>query len=159
MPNQMIVESCEKQLAKSFDMLRDVVGRLDDDQWHIGDGTWTEVPSRAAYHAVQCAEFYIWDTNAEPFEWAKDGLRCQDCPPQRLPGREELLKTIDRIEDQTRAWLRQRGDAGLVAPNDKGADHACGLERMLYAARHMQHHVAQISHEAKRRGLGAAQWR
>jgi hypothetical protein len=29
---------------------------------------------------------------------------------------------------------------------------------MIYALRHLQHHVAQISAECKRRGFGAAKW-
>lgn len=160
MPDQIIVESFEKQFGRSWNMLREVVNRLNDDQWHKGGDTWTDVPSRSAYHVVQCAEFYIWEGTAEEFDWERNGTRPWDSPPEQLPSRQDLLRYIDRIEADTNAWLHKQRDSGLLGSNEKEPKYcASALERMLYALRHLQHHVAQISQESKRRGYGAAEWR
>lgn len=159
MPDQTIVASFEQQFGKSWDMLRDAIGRLDDDHWHGGD-LLTDVPSRSALHVVQCARFYIWEGTVEAFDWNRGGCSWHDAAREQLPSREDMLRSIDGIEADTRAWLQKKGDAGLVAPDDRKPMHfASGVERMLYALRHLQHHVAQISQESKRRGDGAAAWR
>ena len=120
--------------------------------------SWTEVPARAAMHTLLAAAFYIAPA-AEGFDWQPGGIQYWDAPGDRLPSRAETLATIDRMEAETAAYLRERGDEGLLReraatdPVDRPS-----VAWMVYALRHLQHHVAQISAECKRRDLGPTVW-
>ncbi len=139
-------------------MFRDAVARLGDEQWGQGHPSWTEVPARVARHTLLCAAFYIAPSRAG-FDWEPDGVDYLNDLIDRLPGPDATLAEIDRIAAETDAYLLRHGDSGLL--NGLAESAGKGQTRvawMIYALRHLQHHVAQLSAECKRRGLGAAAW-
>lgn len=144
--------------AEAFRMFRDAVARLDDAQWGRGEPSWTEVPARVAVHTLLCAAFYIAPSR-DGFDWEPGGLRYREDPIERLPGREATLAEIDRVAAETDAYLLRHGDTGLLTGLAESAGRGqTRVAWMIYALRHLQHHVAQLSAECKRRGLGAAAW-
>ncbi|MEM1211120.1 MAG: hypothetical protein AAGI68_02375 [Planctomycetota bacterium] len=144
--------------AEAFRMFREVVERLDESGWIQGESTWVEVPSSAAMHTLVCAAFYIAPSR-DDFDWEPGGLRYWEDPPEKLPGPSTTLAAIARVAGEVDDYLLQHGDAGLLQGKAESAGRGQSrVQWMVYALRHLQHHVSQMSAECKRRGLGAAAW-
>ena len=157
-PTQPLTEALQNEYAQAFGMFRDAVSRLDDDQWGRGEPSWTEVPARIAMHTLLCAAFYIGPSR-DGFNWKPGGIRFWDAPIADLPSRDATLGQIDEMAAQTAAYLARHGDTGLLTERAESAGRGqTRVAWMIYALRHLQHHVAQLSAECKRRGLGAAAW-
>ncbi len=156
--DEPLTQALRREHAEVFRMFRDAVNRLDDSQWTQGEPSWTEVPARAAMHTLLCAEYYI-APSPDGFDWKPGGVQYGDAPVDQLPSRDQTLASIERLAAETDAYLIHHGDDGLL--HEKAETDPVGRPRfawMIYAVRHLQHHVAQISAECKRRGLGAAVW-
>lgn len=139
-------------------MFRDAVHRLDDSEWTQGQPSWTEVPARAAMHTLLCAAYYI-GSSPDGFDWQLGGVQCEDAPADQLPSRAQILASIDRIAAETDTYITHHGDDGLL--HEEAETDPVDRSRiawMIYALRHLQHHVAQIGAECKRRGLGPTVW-
>ena len=83
----------------------------------------------------------------------------EETPLADLPSRTRVLELFGDMETTILDWLRGHGDAGLTGSEPTWpwtGDRALG--QALYLLRHLQHHVAQMSGECKRRGLGAVVW-
>ncbi len=155
---QPLTDALRHEYAEAFRMFRDAVGRLDDAQWGQGEPTWTETPARAAMHTLLCAAFYIAPSR-DGFDWEPGGVRYWADPIDQLPDQQATLAEIDRVAAAVDDYLTRRGDAGLLTGQAESAGQGqTRVAWMIYALRHLQHHVAQISAECKRRGLGAAAW-
>ena len=157
MSDQPVTEALQREYSMAFRMFRDAVNRLDNEQWGQGEPTWTEVPARTAMHTLLCAAYYIADTS-DGFEWRPSGVQFWDAPIDQLPDRQATLAEIDRLADETEAYLVRNGDAGLLNQQAGTNPELTRVAWIIYALRHLQHHVAQISAECKRRRLGAAKW-
>lgn len=139
-------------------MFKDVVERLDEVQWLQGDPTWMEVPAAASMHTLVCAEFYIATSRYE-YEWEPNGVSYWNDPPEKLPGPKITLTEIERVAAQVDAYVEHHGDVGLLQGHAETAGQGQSrVQWMVYALRHLQHHVSQMSADCKRRGLGAAAW-
>lgn len=146
------------EFAGTFRMFRDGINRLDDQQWGEGAPTWTEVPARIAMHTLLCADFYIAPSR-EGYNFEPDGVQWWDAPIDKLPTRQEALDWITRTEQATIEYLTANGDTGLLT--EKAATAGKGQTKvhwLIYALRHLQNHVSQLSAECKKRGIGAADW-
>jgi hypothetical protein len=154
-----IVDAFLNQYARAVSMLRDAIARLTDQQWNVGGPTWAEVPSCAACHAIQCAEYYICDDRSA-FRWDAHKWKAWEYPPRNMPTRGEAIAYLDRVAAMTVQWVRRQSDSKLLAVDPRLSDPPRSLlEELLYALRHLQHHTAHISQECKRRGFGASEWR
>lgn len=155
---QPLTRALIREHTEAFRMFRDAVNRLDDEQWGKGEPSWTEVPARIALHILYCADFYISPGNDQYLMPNRD-VQWWIAPIDELPDRQQTLAWIDKIEQATVDYLKSNGDVGLL--NEKAASarrEQTRVEWLTYALRHLSHHVAQLSAECKRRGLGAADW-
>ncbi|MEM7627746.1 MAG: DinB family protein [Planctomycetota bacterium] len=153
-----LTAALRQEFAEGFRMFRDAVDRLNDTQWGEGEPSWTEVPARATMHTLLCAAFYIAPSR-EGFDWEPGGVRYWEDPVHKLPDRAATRAQLERVAADTDRFLRQHGDEGLLRePAESAGQNQTRVAWMVYALRHLQHHVAQLSAECKRRGLGAAAW-
>lgn len=152
-----LVDALQAEYDEAFRMFRDAVQRLDDEQWGLGRPTWTEVPARTARHTLLCAAFYIAPSR-EGFDWQPDGQKYWECPVEALPGRQATLEEIDRIAGATRDYLAGHSDDELCTRLAAASRGKTRVHWMIYALRHLTHHVAQLSGQCKQRGLAAAAW-
>ena len=70
-----------------------------------------------------------------------------------------ILKYLDEVEAQVQSWLDGLGDAGLLESETRcpwTGDYV--LCRALYLLRHVQHHLAQMNTELRRRGIDRPKW-
>lgn len=147
-----------REHSEAFRMFRDAVTRLNDEQWGEGQPTWTEVPARVALHTLLCADYYISPGN-DQYIMPQHGIHFWDVPIDQLPDRQETLKWIDTIEQATVDYLTTNSDEGLLNIRAESARREQSkAEWLTYALRHLTHHVAQLSAECKKRGIGAADW-
>ncbi len=155
---QPLTRALIREHTEAFRMFRDAVNRLDDEQWGKGEPTWTEVPARIAFHTLYCADFYISPGNDQYIMSNRD-VQWWIVPIDQLPNQKETLDLIDTIEQATVDYLTTNGDVGLLTEKAASARREqTRAEWLTYALRHLSHHVAQLSAECKRRGLGAADW-
>jgi len=154
--SQPVTEALRQEHAEGFRMLADAVQRISDEAWGQG-GIWTEVPARAALHTLLCARYYIAPTG-ENFSWNPSGVVFWKSPISELPTRVQMLEQITAVAAETDAYLVHNGDEGLLHQTAATNPTRTRVANMIYALRHLQHHVAQISAECKRRGFGAAKW-
>ena len=154
--SQPVTEALRQEHAEGFRMFTDAVQRISDEEWGRG-GIWTEVPARAALHTLLCARYYIAPTGVN-FSWEPGGVVFWKSPISELPTRVQMLEQIATVAAETNAYLVQNGDEGLLHQTSATNPARTRVANMIYALRHLQHHVAQISAECKRRGFGAAKW-
>lgn len=137
-----------RQFRAAFEGLRDVITKVPDDQWLTGD-TRDQVPARRATHTFESAVHHCQLPKG-----------CQLIAPRRpagaaYPSREDLLAYVTDLADQVEAALGAVTDEQLAAPNRR---FETVLEYWLYALRHIQHHVGQLSSTLRERRLRPMKW-
>ncbi|MEM8873737.1 MAG: hypothetical protein AAGD32_05700 [Planctomycetota bacterium] len=157
-PHDAVTQALRTEFKEAFRMFADAVARLDDTAWGEGEPTWTEVPARISMHILLTAEFYV-SKDRDATDWEPGGLRYWDSPIDALPDRAATLAEIERVATLVDTYLVENGDDGLRGGKAETAGE--GQSRvawMVYALRHLQHHVGQLSAQCKIRGFGAAPW-
>lgn len=156
MSENRIGQCIADQFDRVFSSLRDAIGKCPDDQWISGDVDWL-IPARQAFHAVRSADFYRHRSREEfhcPIagDWEKT-------PLAELPARPALLEYLQHTQGAMKQWLTQQSDEAILA--DEKAFPWTGrtiLDRAVYALRHVEHHLAQINSELRRRNLPRGKW-
>lgn len=154
--SQPLTDALRREYAEGFRMFADAVQRISDQEWGQGK-FWTEVPGRAALHTILCARYYI-APSAKSFQWSPGGVVFWKSPMSELPDCKQMLNEIASVAAETDAYLVQNGDEDLLHQRAATSPERTRVANMIYALRHLQHHVAQISAECKRKGFGAAKW-
>jgi len=147
-----------EQFARAWTMLRSAISNFPAEQWRAGDDAYL-IPSRLAYHAVETADFYSRET-PEDFPWGQRfGVDWAEASPEQLPTQEQILAYLDDVQPKLDAWLRKAQDTELMAENTFPWAGRTVLERMLYALRHTQHHIAELNLILRQRDLPSAEWK
>jgi hypothetical protein len=141
-------EALANQFAAAFGGLRDVITKVPDDQWWVGE-TRDQVPARRALHALAAACHHCRVAEGAPRRVRDDE------PVSAYPSREEMLAHVDEIARHVADTLRGTTDDDLLASTRR---FATALEYWLYALRHIQHHVGQLSSTLRERRLRSMKW-
>ena len=157
-----IVASVTDHLTRTFDMLREAIEALPDEEWRVADED-DLIPARQALHIVESSAFYSGEWTGKKFPTG-ERLDCnwEFSAADELPGRQDVLTYLDEARAKVEAWLTKRGDDGLLRePQDKRFPWtgACELGRALYLIRHTHHHLGKIHNELRRRGDDRPEWR
>jgi hypothetical protein len=153
-----LVEAIEAQFGAAWDMLAEAVGAFGEG-WRAGDSSYA-VPAGLAYHVIETADYYFHD-DLEAFGWAgRFGADWETEEPARLPSRRAILDYLDEVRDKTSRWIADRGDDGLLAPDEvfheEGMSH---LDRALYVLRHTQHTIGELCSLLRARDIPRPAWR
>ena len=150
----MLIQALKRQFNDAFGVLQAAIGSFTDEQWRRGSSPFNG-PGRAAVHVLQSTEYYTCEDRAvfENFEKPISQMSDEDVPPQ-----ERLIGYLDLTRRKTLAWIESLGEPGLRAPVD-GNNQLCGMDRVAYALRHLQHHIGEICAYQKQAGLEPAQWK
>ena len=150
----MLIEALRRQFDKAFDILAATISSFDQKQWQSGSPPF-DGPGRAVAHVLLCAEFYtckdqsLWESLGKPIHEMSD----HEVPPQR-----QMMQYCGEVRSKTLAWIDSVGAHDLaVSPDKDGA--AQGVELVIYALRHLQHHTGEICAYQKQHGLEPAPWR
>jgi uncharacterized damage-inducible protein DinB len=154
----VVAAEVSDQFRRALAMLRGSIEAFPDDEWRKGDVGFL-IPCRQAYHAVEAIEYYLSEYPGE-FKWGhRFGGDWENTRPEDLPTQEQMLAYLDEMRSTVDGWLQRLGDEGLLAPQ-KGFPWTgkCALGRALYVLRHIQHHLAQMNAELRRRGIDRPKW-
>jgi hypothetical protein len=151
----MLCDALKRQFDNSFDILAAAIPTFAPDAWRKGSPPFNG-PARAALHVLQCAEFYTNEDGAV-FIWL--GKKCWELADGELPSQQQMLDYLAEDRAKTLAWIDGIGDAGLAAAWHDTKKAATALERIVYALRHLQHHIGEICAYQKQNGLEPAPWK
>lgn len=144
--------------ARAWNMLIAAAGNFGDNGWRVADDARIQ-PARIACHVLMAAERYTWtgepdtylDQRVHSFDWQEDAVTT-------FPGREDCLRLLQDMKGRCLAWV-DGFENGLSA--EKPAWPWTGktaLGQALYHLRHLQHHLAELNAELRRRGLPTVEW-
>jgi hypothetical protein len=148
-----MIEGITRQFQNAFGTLGEAMQSLTSEQWSAGSPPY-DGPGRAAIHALQAGEFY---TCEDPEVWGNFGRKVWEMTDAEIPPVEAVEAYRREVMEKTRQWVAELGKTGLDRPVHP--DYPTALERVLYALRHLQHHVGEICAYQKALALPPAEWR
>ncbi|UCD08597.1 MAG: DinB family protein [Dehalococcoidales bacterium] len=156
MSNSDISSVVYDQCQRALKMFRDAVMAFPADEWKKGEIDYLR-PAGVAYHVVETLDFYFGDKPPDKFGWgSRFGVDWEDKDSERLPSQGEIISYLDEMEDKFQQWLKK---TDLMAVETLFPwTGALVLGRTMYVARHLQHHVSEMSLELTRRGYQSPEW-
>jgi hypothetical protein len=156
MSNSDIASVMYDQCQRPLKMFRDAVRAFPAGELKKGEIDYLR-PAGVAYHLVETLDFYFSDQPPDKFGWgSRFGVDWEDKDSERLPGQGESISYLDEMEDKFRQWLK-KADL-LAAETVYPWTGSLVLGRVVYVARHLQHHVSEMSLELTRRGFQSPKW-
>jgi hypothetical protein len=154
-----LVAILKGQWARVWDMWEETIRTVPDDEWAKGDVNYL-IPARQLVHTLVCADVFTADIPLDQYDPTRMfGGGSWGMPLEELPSRETALAELASIRVSVEERLAKFDDAALLAPEKThlwaGRTRMC---KMLYALRHTQHHLGEVSAELSRRGIKAATW-
>ncbi len=150
----MLTEALKRQFDNAFDVLGSAILSFGPEDWCRGSPPYNG-PARAVRHVLECAEFY---TCRDKAVWTRLGKPVWKITDQETPSQEQMLAYLAETRAKTTAWIDALGDQGLAAPS-KVEGVVNGLEEVVYALRHLQHHTGEVCAYQKQCGLEPAPWK
>jgi len=141
-------QALARQFRGAFGGLRDIIAKLPDEHWHAG-ATRDQVPARRVHHAVECAGRHCrlrGRCRAEAHIGTREAAH---------RSRDDMLAYVDDTACRVEAALEAMADEQFAAPTRR---FGMELEHWLYALRHLQHHVGQLSSTLRERRLPPMKW-
>jgi hypothetical protein len=81
-------------------------------------------------------------------------------PAQEFPTKKDAIRHLEAARAKTLAWIQHFAPGGLVSEQPLWPwTGNCVLAQGLYHLRHLQHHLAELAVELRRRGLPAVDWK
>jgi hypothetical protein len=100
-------------------LVAETIRQFDQEQWGKGIDFF-QVPSKIAYHIVDCLDFYFRESLNEEYKWGhRFGGGWWELPDQGQPTQEALLEYMKDIEDRIIQHLTSLNDDVLVTPYDE----------------------------------------
>jgi hypothetical protein len=137
-----------RQSRGAFAGLRDIIAKLPGDEWYVG-ATRDQIPARRADHAIVTARRHC----RLPCSYRAPRRDDTADAPWRCP--EDMLAYLDDTARQVEAVLEDTTDEQFATPTRR---FESGLEHWLYALRHLQHHVGQLSSTLRERRRPPMKW-
>jgi hypothetical protein len=158
--SEPIVESLADHFSRTWDMMIDAADRFPEKGWYDSSDDRMQ-PARIAYHVLKGFERYTWlGTADEFFSQRRFSLDWINAAASEFPGQRETVQLLQEAKAKTLEWIRHYGAEGLTAPKPLWPwTGSCVLAQGLYHLRHIQHHVAELNVELRRRGLTIVDWK
>jgi hypothetical protein len=141
-----------RQFRGALAGLRDIITKLPDDQWYVG-ATKDQVPARRAHHAIMHAGRWCYPKGGSGYRLHP--VARGDTPEAAYRCREDMLAYLDDVACQVEAALGGTTDEQFAGLATGGRTL---LEHWVYALRHTQHHVGQLSSTLRERRLPPMKW-
>jgi len=150
----MLTAALKRQFDRAFDVLEAAIESFTADQWVRGSPPF-DGPARAVAHALLCGERYTADDESIH---QKFGQPVSQMSNTDLPTQQQLKEYAVEVRRKTLAWIDSMGDDGL-GPLYPGDPSKTGLDQVVYALRHLQHHTGEACAYQKQCGLEPARWK
>lgn len=153
----LIIESFRKQYNSMWQMCIEAITICDQSNWKREIDHNFFVPSRILLHITETVDYYL-DEDPKNFPWGSIA-DVENCSSINLPTKKIIKDYIRRIKTKSFTWLTDRENRNINLPeNIFNTDWETDIERAIYALRHSQHHLGQLSLDLQRRGLKEINW-
>ena len=144
--SNLLCDSLLDNYRKAIMLVAETIRQFDQEQWGKGIDFF-QVPSKIAYHIVDCLDFYFRESLNEEYKWGhRFGGGWWELPDEGQPTQEALLEYLKDIEDKIVQHLTSLNDDDLVTPYDEEKQHGeTRLGHYVYALRHTMHHHGSLS--------------
>ncbi len=147
-------EEFARQFDCALDILAEAIVSFRPETWVAGKAPY-DGPARAGVHALQCGRFF---TSGDKEIWNNLGKPVWEMSDQELPSQQETVGYLEEVREEIHHWLDRLEDEELDASVD--FEHArTRFELLLYAMRHLQHHIGELCAYQKKCGLAPAIWK
>jgi len=105
------------------------------------------VPSKIAFHTVDCLDFFFREDLDEKYEWGhRFGGAWWELPDEGQPTQVALAEYLKDIQDRILRHFTFLNDDDLITPYDGEKEHGeTRLGHYVYALRHTMHHHGALS--------------
>ena len=160
MADAKIVESLMDHFGRAWDMIIEAAKRFPAEQWFEAQDERMQ-PARIAVHILMGAERYTWTELPDDYvsrrKLAVDWIQA---PAREFPSQQDAVVLLEAAKAKTLEWVRQYGPDRLVCDKPAWPWTGCSvLAQALYHLRHLQHHLAELNVELRRRGLAIVEWK
>lgn len=154
-----VMDSLKDHLARTWGMLREAIGNFPEETWSDSEDQRMS-PARIGYHILMGAERYCWRRSADDYVAKRRfNLNWETAPAEELPSKSEMLEYFQAAEAMAIDWLDGYGETGLIDSEPIWPwTGDCALGQAIYELRHLQHHLAELNLELRRRGLRRVAW-
>ncbi len=148
-------EALADQFMRALSMFRIAIDACPQAEWRQGE-TLYQRPAGLALHIAQSVNNFSMQKPGEQMEDPLNQIQWQVRDADKLPAQKELLRFLNEVEKRM---------ANLIATSDLTAQEELFpwtgftiLSRVVYALRHMTHHLADLIMELKHRGVQPPSW-
>jgi uncharacterized damage-inducible protein DinB len=141
-PCDGLLDNCRRAIA----LVAESIASFEPEQWNQGISS-SQVPSRVAFHIVDCLDFYFYEDTSEQYVWGhRFGGGWWDLPEDRLPSQEDLLAYLKEVEERIVHHFDALSDEELSTPYDEERRYSdTRLAHYVHALRHTMHHHGALS--------------
>lgn len=155
---QLVRDSLGRQFAATLDTLTKQVAACSDDLWDARDAGppfWL-----VCFHACFYLDFYLRDNEEsfEPRSYHRPGLHDLAKPPATALTKADLEDYLAWLRGYVAGRLAGWSEADLAAPSPFPWMPMGRFESLVYNARHLQHHIAELNVRLKSAGLEPVRW-
>lgn len=143
----------KRQYSDAFDLLEEIMEKTEPSYWNSpGDDYF--IPARQAYHAVITVD-YNTEEKEEGFNWNQFGIRWSKTSGENLLNQKEFKEYLTQIRVKVDKTLENYGANSDIAETDPGWKrwYPTVFDRLIYALRHLNHHLGMMSCELRRKGI------
>jgi hypothetical protein len=161
----ILISAVKDHFAREWDMLKEMIGSIPDDEWTKGDVNQA-IPVHHVVHVIVGGAVFVGDIPFEEYDpseflgqEAKQGAPWT-ISPEELWSREVALQKLAEMRTIVDGLLTGLNDAALSEPEKVHPwTGQTRMGKMLYAIRHIQHHLGALDAELSRRGIkGYRRW-
>ena len=157
MTDDRAIKSFRKQCRSAWIMVEDAIDKCEESEWRKPAAIPFFVPARIILHAIQAFDYYV-DAKPKQFNWLRFG-DWENASADELPDRAGLRSYLQEVREKADSWLDEARDEGLDMADDVfQTDFEAPVERLIYAVRHLQHHLGQLSLDLQLRKSGEIVW-
>ena len=157
MTDDRITKSLRKQCRSAWIMVEDAIDKCEESEWRKPAAIPFFVPARIILHIIQTFDYYV-DTTPKQFNWHRFG-DWENASAEELPGKESLRSYLQKIRKKANSWLDAARGEGLDISDDVfRTDFEAPVERLIYAIRHLHHHLGQLSFDLQLRKGSEILW-
>lgn len=152
---EQIVDSITRQFASAWDMVRQALDNIPNEDWRVTYGEWCY--ATAAYHIVETFDYYS-QGSPDGFDWGGrfDVAKKGGYEPQNMPEKNEVLKYLGEMEKRTETVLTMP-EIPLEQKDEFPWFHSV-LEKLLYALRHTVFHTGELALALRTRECKKLKW-
>lgn len=155
----MLCDSLLDNYQNAMKLVAETISQFDQEQWNKGI-PFFQVPSKIAYHTVDCLDFYFREGPGEPYTWGhRFGGGWWELPDDQQPTPEALLAYLKDIKERIIQHFASLTERDLVSPFDPEKRHGeTRLGHYIYALRHTMHHHGALSFLSLEHGNEEDSW-